>query len=39
LSNSPTNLQRDYVLEMFGGLDAFIEYHEQPVDFKNKRLE
>ena len=39
LSNSPTNLQREYVLEMFGKLDAFIKYHEQPVDFKNKRLE
>jgi len=35
LSNGPTKLERDFVLETFGGLDAFIKYHEQPIDLKN----
>ncbi len=39
LSNSPTKLERAYVLEMFGGLDAFIKYHEQPIDLKQKFIE
>jgi putative transposase len=39
LSNSPTKLERNFVLEKFGGLDAFIKYHEQPIDLKNNFLE
>ncbi len=39
LSKSPTKLKREYVLDMFGGLDAFIKYHQQPIDLKNKFLE
>ena len=38
-SISPTKLERDYVLDMFGGLNAFIKYHQQPIDLKNKFLE
>ncbi len=29
LSKSPTKLERDYVVKVFGGLDNFIKYHEQ----------
>jgi putative transposase len=36
LSKNPTKLERDYVLNVFGGLDKFIKYHEQPIDSKNK---
>jgi putative transposase len=39
LSNGPTKLERDYVLDMFGGLNQFIKYHEQPIDPKYKFLE
>lgn len=39
LSTGSTKLERDYVLDMFGGLDAFIKYHQQPIDLKNKFLE
>jgi len=35
LSKSSTKLERDLVLETFGGLDTFIKYHEQPIDLKN----
>ena len=38
-STNSTKLERDYVLDMFGGLDAFIKYHQQPIDLKNKFLE
>ena len=38
-STKSTKLERDYVLDMFGGLDAFIKYHQQPIDLKNKFLE
>ena len=34
LSNMPTNLEREYVLKLFGGLERFIKYHEQPIDPK-----
>ncbi|MEO5948198.1 MAG: hypothetical protein ABIP79_15380 [Chitinophagaceae bacterium] len=30
LSKSPTKLERDYVVKMFGGLDSFVKYHEKP---------
>lgn len=39
LSKAPTKIERDYVLDMFGGLDAFIKYHKQPIDLKNNFLE
>ena len=39
LSTSSTKLERDYVLAMFGGFDAFIKYHQQPIDLKDKFLE
>jgi REP element-mobilizing transposase RayT len=39
LSDSPTKLDRHYVLNMFGSKAAFIKYHEQPVDIKLKYLE
>lgn len=29
LSDRPTNLKRQEVIELFGGSDAFIEYHEE----------
>ena len=38
-SKSPTKLEREYVLESFGGLDEFIKYHQQPIDLKSKFLE
>ena len=38
-STSRTKLEREYVLDMFGGLNAFIKYHQQPIDLKNKFLE
>lgn len=38
-STNPTKLEREYVLDMFGGLDAFIKYHQQPIDLKNNFLE
>ena len=39
LSKSPMKLEREYVLDMFGGLDAFIKYHKQPIDLKQKFIE
>jgi putative transposase len=39
LSNMPTSLERNYVLDIFGGLELFIKYHEQPIDPKYKSLE
>ena len=39
LSKSPTKLERDNVLEAFGGLDAFVKYPEQPINLKYKLLE
>ncbi len=39
LSKSPTKLEREYVLELFGGLDAFIKYHQQAIDINYKYLE
>ena len=38
-STISTKLERDYVFNMFGGLNAFIKYHQQPIDLKNKFLE
>ena len=39
LSKSPTKLEREYVVEVFGGIDWFIKYHQQPIDPKNKWLD
>ena len=35
LTNAPTKLERQKVLDWFGGTEKFIEYHEQPVHIKN----
>ncbi len=39
LSNGQTNIERDYVLKIFGGIDMFLKYHEQPIDLKYKWIE
>ena len=39
LSKAVTKLDREYVLNIFGGLDWFIKYHQQPIDPKNKFLD
>jgi putative transposase len=39
LSKGATKLEREYVLEMFGGMDAFIKYHNQPICLKQKFIE
>lgn len=39
LSLGPTKLERDYVIDMFGGLDAYIKYHQQPIDLKLNFIE
>ena len=39
LSKAVTKLGREHVLNMFGGLDWFIKYHQQPIDPKNKFLD
>lgn len=39
LSKAPTKIERDYVLQVFGGRDWFIKYHQQPIDPKNKWLD
>ena len=38
LSESPTKLDREHVLNIFGGLDRLIKYHQQPIDPKDKFL-
>lgn len=39
LSKGRTKLEREYVLDVFGGKNAFLKYHEQPIDFKYKFIE
>ena len=39
ISKTVTKLDREYVLNIFGGLDWFIKYHQQPIDPKNKLLD
>ncbi len=39
LSEGRTKLEREYVLDVFGGKDAFLKYHEQPIDLKYKFIE
>jgi putative transposase len=38
LTNTPTNLQRQKVLEWFGGTEKFIEYHTQQIHLKNAEV-
>lgn len=35
LSNKPTKLEKQFVLDLFGGLERFIEYHKQPIELKS----
>lgn len=35
VSNSPTQLLRNEILDWFGGAEQFIEFHKQPVYLKN----
>ena len=35
ISNAPTQLLRDEVLDWFGGIEQFIEFHKQPVYLKS----
>ncbi len=39
LSNAPTMLEREYVLDKLGGTQGFIEFHQKPVYLKGKELE
>jgi len=39
LGEGRTKLEREFVLEMFGGRIAFLKYHEQPIDLKYKFIE
>lgn len=39
LSKTETKIDRDHVLKVFGGLDIFIKYHEQPIDPKFKWID
>ena len=36
LSQSPTKMQRNKVLQWFGGTDKFIAYHTQPIHLKTQ---
>ena len=38
LSNKPTSLQRKEVIEWFGSVQQFIDFHNQPVGLKNLEL-
>ena len=35
LSNAPTLLMREEVLDWFGDIKQFIEFHQQPIHLKN----
>lgn len=35
LSNAATKISKQIVLDIFGGREHFIKYHQQPVDLKN----
>jgi len=39
LSTEKTNLERDYVLKVFGRLEKFVEYHSRPIDKKTKWID
>ena len=34
LNNQETNLERAYVLNVFGGLEKFLEYHSKPIELR-----
>lgn len=36
LSDKPTKIEKAYALKIFGRLQAFIQYHQQPIDLKIK---
>jgi len=36
LSKSPTKLLKGVILEIFGGKEYFIKYHQQPIELKLK---
>lgn len=36
ISEDFTKISRDYVLEVFGGQEAFVKYHQQEISLKNK---
>lgn len=36
ISKKTTKLERDYVLEIFGNKQAFLDYHDRPIDRKYK---
>ena len=38
LSNQQTALSREYVLNFFGGKEAFISFHTQPIELKNAAI-
>ncbi|MEP7278592.1 MAG: hypothetical protein ABI813_08125 [Bacteroidota bacterium] len=38
LSNHPTKINRDEVLNWFGGKEGFIQFHQQPVYLKGKDM-
>ena len=38
LSDAPTKIERQKVLEWFGGRQRFIEYHSRPVHLKNAAM-
>ena len=35
ISQKPTQVERHQVLDWFGGLDRFIEFHQQPIYLKD----
>lgn len=37
-SNAPTDIQRQKVIDFFGGVKQYIEYHQQPIHLKNARI-
>ena len=39
VSMKPTTLKRSEVIEWFGSLKHFVEFHEQPIDLKNEDID
>lgn len=38
LSDAPTMINREKVLNWFGGKEGFVQYHQQPINFKGKDM-
>ena len=38
LSDAPTKIERQKVLDWFGGIEKFIQYHAQPIHLKNAAM-